>query len=180
MKAIFLGLPGGRAGRSSSYAAFLAFRVSALSAWLLVEGIRKTGYDTIEVLKQAVPGIPKEITPYYLERIPTVRIIVIMKFIEQLDVRLVHGFEALFIPIGLLAWAIAPFINAALCLMTVGSSLASKAIGYEPNPTTASTSAMAWIGIGEKCSWKVMPSSSLFLNHKILIAFWMMGFRYGY
>jgi hypothetical protein len=66
---------------------------------LLVEGIRKTGYDTIEMLKQAVPGIPKEITSYYLERIATVRVIMIMKFIERLDVRLVHSFEALFIPI---------------------------------------------------------------------------------
>jgi len=134
LKAIFLGLLAGLAGRSSSYAASLALRVSALSAWLLVEGIRKTGYDTIEMLKQAVPGIPKEITPYYLERIATVRVIMIMKFIERLDVRLVHSFEALFIPIGLLACAITPFINAALCLMTVGTSLASKAVRHIIKP----------------------------------------------
>jgi hypothetical protein len=41
-----------------------------------------------------------------------------MKF-EQIDVSLVHAFEVVFVPAGVLAYAITPFVNAALCLITV-------------------------------------------------------------
>jgi len=51
-----------------------------------------------------------------------------MKFSERVDVPLVHVFEALFIPFGLRACAISPFLNAALYLITVGTGLASKTL----------------------------------------------------
>jgi len=54
-----------------------------------------------------------------------------MKF-ERIDVQLIHAFEVVFVPIGLLAYAITPFVNAALCLITVpvgaSCSLAFRAV----------------------------------------------------
>jgi hypothetical protein len=50
-----------------------------------------------------------------------------MKFIEQLDVRLVHAFEMVFVPIGVLASAISTFVDTALYLITMGAWLASNA-----------------------------------------------------
>ncbi len=76
-----------------------------------------------------LPCIVEEIAPYHLKRITILRIIVVMKFSECLDVPLVYGFEALFIPIGVGACAISPLVDAALYLITVGARLASKTLG---------------------------------------------------
>jgi hypothetical protein len=83
--------------------------------------------------------------------------------------RAVHVLEAFFVPSGLLARAISPFVDAALCL--IRAYKLPEQSGVILNPTTVSTRAIIGIGIGEKCSRKVIPSSSSFLNHKILIAF---------
>jgi hypothetical protein len=42
-------------------------------------------------------------------------------------VQLVHAFETVFVPIGVLANAISPFVDTALYLITMGVSLASNA-----------------------------------------------------
>ena len=114
----------------SGCAASRTFRVSVLSAWSLVEGVRKKPATIRQTRRQILPCIVKEIAPNYLKWIAILGVIVVMMFIEQIDVQLVHAFEVFFVPIGLLAYAISPFADAALYLsvVTVGSSLASKAV----------------------------------------------------
>ena len=101
----------------------------------MVESVRKAAYDAKDMRKRALPCIVEEIAPYYFKRITTLRIIVIMT-VERVDVPLVHGFEAVFIPGGLRECAISPLVNAALYLITSGAGLASnlKTLGYVIKP----------------------------------------------
>jgi hypothetical protein len=46
----------------------------------MFEGVRKPTYDARDKRKRALPCIAEEFAPYYLKRITTLRIIVIMKF----------------------------------------------------------------------------------------------------
>lgn len=102
-------------GRASSGC---AFRESARSAWPLpvVEGVRNPPMTQERCGSASLPCVVEEIAPYHLKRVTILRIIVIVKFSECVDVPLVYVFEALFVPIGVGACAISPLVDAALYL----------------------------------------------------------------
>jgi hypothetical protein len=76
----------------------------------------------------------EEIVPYHLKRVTILRIIVIVKLSECVDVPLVYVFEAPFVPIGGGACAISPLVDATLYLITVGARLVCKTLGHVIEP----------------------------------------------
>jgi hypothetical protein len=55
---------------------------------------------------------------YLCQEVVALRIVVIAEFIKRRDVRLVNGLVLAFVPVGRLARAIGPLIDAALYLIT--------------------------------------------------------------
>ena len=84
-----------------------------------------------------------------------------MDSIERLEVRAVHVLEVFLVPTGFPVGATTPLIDAALCLMMVGTlSASSRVFGHDVHPYHCEYKGQSW-----NWEWEEMISE----NHAIIV-----------